>query len=283
MVSFPTIRPLFLAAAFATAGLAQEEVRLTPRQLFYQEPKPKAPVAKPQRVSRPRPSTPERPKGTPEAVSPGNAPSSSFEKVSIRQESPLVLRYSLLKRSANGKYEEVDPASPFHTGDQIRVRVESSDAAYLYISQLGSSGEGNVLFPSAEISGGNNRVDRLKPYDIPPAGGFFRMHDPAGVEKLFIILSRKPEQELQEIINRGSAPPSRPRQGATMARNEVTIDPSVMSRLQSRDLRFEKEKVDENATDAPAAASAMEKAMYVVNEARDPQAPVIVNLELKHE
>lgn len=275
---FTMLSPVFLAVALATAGFSQNEVRLTPRQLFYQEPKINANAPKPRRVSRPRPATPERSNDTPENLPPGNPSPGSFQKVSA---SPLVLRYSLLKRNANGRYEEVDPASAFHTGDQIRVRVESSDAAYLYISQLGSSGEGNVLFPSPEIADGNNRVERLKPHDIPPAGGFFRMHDPAGVEKLFIILSRKPEQELQEMIHRGNAPSHRPEQGTLMAKNEVTIDAAVIRRLQSRDLRFEKEKVDENTTDAPAAAK--EKAMYVVNEARDPLAPVIVNLELRHE
>ena len=48
------------------------------------------------------------------------------------------MRYSLLKRTGAGQYEETDIDSTFRSGDGIRVSIESNDDAYLYLVNKGS-------------------------------------------------------------------------------------------------------------------------------------------------
>src|SRR6267143_1083349 len=73
---------------------------------------------------------------------------------------PLGLRYSILKQMSGGETLEVDPDSVFHSGDRIRLSIEANDNGYLYIVLRGSSGNWGLLFPSKEILGGNNVVEK---------------------------------------------------------------------------------------------------------------------------
>jgi len=112
--------------------------------------------------------------------------------------SPLGLRYSILKREG-AESTEVDPDTVFRSGDRIRLRVEANGGGYLYIIHRGSSGVWKPLFPSSEIAGGDNRVQKGKPYEIPP-GYVFTFDEQPGDERLFIVLSRQPEADLEGLI-----------------------------------------------------------------------------------
>src|SRR5262245_11009570 len=114
---------LLLAAPLEAQQTIQPLQPLTPRELFY------VPLA-----SAPAPKKPY--KGPP----------------------PHGLRYGILKRTAED-WKEVPPASVFHSGDLIRVRITSNEAGYLYIAQSGTSGKWTVLFPAAAINNGENRID----------------------------------------------------------------------------------------------------------------------------
>src|SRR5579864_6177622 len=131
------MRPLFAVSAvltvFVAAGIrAQDTPELTPRQVFDEpHPMPQPSPAPRRNVSRP-----------PRQAEP--------------QQAPLVLRYSIQRKNSDGQYDDVDPDTTFHSGDSIRVNLQASDSAYLYIAESGSSGAWKILFPSDD-SGNDNR------------------------------------------------------------------------------------------------------------------------------
>ncbi|MBI3282037.1 MAG: DUF4384 domain-containing protein [Acidobacteria bacterium] len=204
---------------------------------------------------------------------------------------PLSLRCSILKRTAGDDYDEVDANTVFRSGDRIRVQVEANDDAHLYIVQQGTSKAWDVLFPNAEDQEGDNRVRRNRRIAIPAAARF-TFDDQPGTERLFIVLARRPQNDLERLIydlsggaktGPASAPAAAPERSKPMmlAANLKPIDDGVISQLRStmiaRDLVFE--KVDEKtaAADRPS-----EKALYMATPDRGPDARVILELNLKH-
>ena len=73
---------------------------------------------------------------------------------------PLGLRYSVMKRDAAGKFAEVDQDATFRSGDRIRLKVDTNTTGYLYVVMQGSSGNWRLMFPSADVDGGSNRIER---------------------------------------------------------------------------------------------------------------------------
>jgi hypothetical protein len=286
--------------AIVPAALAQTPRQLTARELFYAAadqpataPAKAAPAAKPTAVTTarrtPRPAAPVR--QTPAPVTEvATAPAGgSYIKVAYapQQGIPLGLRYTLLKR-VDGRMVEVAPDTVFHAGDRIQVSVEANDGGYLYIIHQGSSGAWKPLFPSAEIEDGDNRVAKGRLYVMPPKSRFY-FDEQAGAERLFIVLSRKPEPDLERLIYslRGGTPApvaepvARPARAPVMLASNLQIDDTLVGRLRNvyaRDLVIE--KVDDDA--APAAAGRQEKAVYVVNASGSPDSRVVADIVLTH-
>jgi hypothetical protein len=282
----------FLLAVIIPAGLlsAQAEHKLTARELFY-TPVSTAPVAKT-----------DPPKADPQPKAVAKAPKKQqvrpqegqvgdpVEKIVVPAASfpPLGLRYSLLRRSDSGRYDEVDAGTTFHSGDKIKVSVKANDPGYLYVISRGPTGTWVVQFPSAEIDGGNNQIARDQEYTVP-SGGRFNFTDQPGEEKLFIVFSRRPAQDLEKLIySLGNAKipapvasdAPEPAKVLMMAGNRRPIEDPFVDRLRSqlvsRDLVFE--KVDE---DTP--GDRKEKAVYVASPDRTANARVVIDLTLKHQ
>ena len=201
----------------------QNGKKLSARELFYAETAPPAP-AKPAAAAKPahRP-VPAKPAATEQAAQPSPPPAApaklngnfsgtpartAIVPVAYSPEKPLGLRYSFLRNAGGDEYREVDPDTVFRSGDRIRVAAQSNDEGYLYIVMKGASGSWKVLFPSAEIADGSNRVASGRQYLIPPPPGRFAFDEQAGEERLFIVLSRHPEPSLEQLIySLGSASP----------------------------------------------------------------------------
>jgi hypothetical protein len=297
----------FLVAAAVMAQTApQDGKKLSARELFYAETAP--PAAKPASAAKaaPRPA-PARPApveqaarpAKPPAAPPGTSGGSSGAPArtdivpvaySPSAEKPLGLRYSFLRNAGGDDYREVDPDTVFHSGDRIRVAAQSNDEGYLYIVIKGTSGSWKVLFPSAEIAEGSNRVSSGRQTLIPPPPGRFAFDEQAGEERLFIVLSRNPEPSLEKLIySLGSASPApagepapareQPKHLLT-ALNMPPVDDALVGRLRNqvyaRDLVFE--KVDDSTPgDKP------EKAVYVVNPTGSPESRLVADVTLKHQ
>jgi hypothetical protein len=194
---------------------------------------------------------------------------------------PLGLRYSLLKID-RGTGVEVATDEVFRAGDRIRLSVEANDAGYLYIVNRGSSGVWKVLFPSSEIGGGDNAIERGRRYEIP-SGFTFTFDEQPGAEKLFIILSRRPEADLEKLIyslgQRRPVEDTRPEPGAKvlLAQSTAPIDDALIGRFRTyaRDLIIEK-------VDAATPGPKPEKAVYAVNTTGAADSRVVADVTLQH-
>ncbi len=286
------------AAILAASVLPAQD--LTPRELFFAAPAIKAKAAA--RPARPKPATPD-PAG-PLAANRPKAPVSTpapavpdlpavIPAAYVSSQPPLGLRYSLLLSRADQPYQETNPSTTFRSGDRLKITVESNDDAFLYVIARGSSGLWKVLFPVSEVASGDNFIQAFRRYEVPNGGRFYFDEQP-GTEKLFLVLSRKPEKNFEDLIytvtqpSPGSVKPAsntpdapRPAKSFQVAGLTRPIDDAIVNQVRNalvaRDLVFE--KVDDSK---PGPASQKENAVYVVNKNAGPDGKVIVDLNLEH-
>lgn len=225
--------------------------------------------------------------------------------------SPLGMRYTIVKRVGSSA-QEVPADTAFRSGDRIQVAVETNESGYLYIVTRGSSGAWKPLFPSKEVDGGSNYIEANTVTTIP-AGHVFTFDEQAGEEKLFLVFSRQPEPNLENLIydlgtgatkpnGTNAAPKASPvtdtpkpvsnEPKTLLAMNVMSIGDDVVGNLRrvyARDLVVE--KVQENATSSGYGAVRplnanyvpnMDIATYVVNPSSSKDARVVADLSLVH-
>jgi hypothetical protein len=251
---------------------------LSPREIFYGQGQQATATKKPAAGVKPKPArvASEPPVAT--AVPSSEEPVVSLVSSKI---APLGLKYSVLKRGVGGQYSEVDPDSNFTAGDHIKVSVEVNDPGYLYVVAQGSSGVWKVLYPSKDVNGGDNRVRDGRSYSIPN-DAVFTFDSRAGTEKLFVILARQPEKDLESLIY-------------SLRDKNGSVQDNLIQKMRqtySRDLVIE--KVDDAKTPAPEEVKRIEvkkgamippgeKAVYVVNRNADENGRVVADVELRHQ
>lgn len=296
-----------LGLLFAVAASGQTQPEMKARELFYtpiadvkpaavKETAAKTAAPKPARPKPVRPNTNEAEyqaaRKTPNAATPDGTRLQNTTTLGDQIAGPpLGLKYRLLKRNNEGRYDEVDTDTVFRSGDKIRVSVESNDNGHLYIVQQGSSKTWNLLFPNEDTEHGSNQVQRNREYEIP-GGGRFTFDEQPGAERLFIVLTRRPEPDLEKLIyalsQGGQAQPasvetSTEKPKMMLAQNR--IDDAVIDRLRgkvlARDLVFE--KVNDDAPVTTSGGTRREKALYVATPDRTANARVVVDLTLKHQ
>ena len=283
---FPAM--LVMALVVAHPLMAQ----LTPRQVFYNEgiEKKKTPPAKPAIVEPVKPTATK--KAPPKPVKPAEEneqarmkgppePISQPQHQNI-QAMPLAMRYSILKMLPSEESMEVDADTSFHTGDKIQILVEGNQSGYLYIFSQGTSGTWRPLFPSAEVENGDNRVRPHKPVILPGESEFIKFSGKPGMEKLFILLSRNPEEDIDKLIYQQT------NNSRTMIAGGVPIKGATVDKLkvQSRDLVIESVKEKTAASAKPKAGSPermSESAVYVTTKDVSLSARIVAEIHLKHE
>jgi len=266
---------------------AQDDKKLTARELFYaavDTPTPRKP-AKSAAKSKPASHKSAPVSDSDQTVaSTGSAGHSSDGAVPVTQAAyrpqgphpALGLRYTILKKKGE-EQAEADADGTFHAGDRIRLAVEANDDGYLYVVNRGSSGTWKLLFPSPEIKDGDNRVQKRVRYEIP-SGYTFTFDEQAGEEKLFIVLSRQPEPDLEGLIYSlgQSGKPAAEKPKVLMA--SAAFGDDVIGKLRNayaRDLIVE--KVDDEQT------AKKEKAVYAVNPTGSAESRVVADVTLKHQ
>jgi hypothetical protein len=299
------------AAGAAFLALAQQAPKqFTARELFYAAavpPKPNVPRPQAANTTAP-PRTPSKQTATvspppaprPQAADP--KPSKSAPATPVRSDIVLAseqrpstapapsngpalgLKYSILKK-VDDKMVEVPASTVFHAGDRIQLSVETNIPGYLYIISQGSSGTWKPMFPSPEVADGNNRVEGWKPYTMPPATRMV-FDEQKGNERIFIVCSREPEDDLEKMIYslQGSKPqpaaaPEPPPTKQIVEFARLNIDDGTVGRLRnvySRDLIIEK-------VDPKTPGERKETAVYVVNPSGSASSRVVADLNLVHE
>jgi hypothetical protein len=191
------------------------------------------------------------------------------------------LKYTILEKSGDDMIE-VPADTVFHAGDRIRISIETNQPGFLYIINRGSSGMWQPLFPSADVDNGSNHVDGFRDYLLPPKSRMV-FDETTGTERLFLVFSREPEQNLDRMIyslTSDPAPgPAAPQAKTLLVASNSRVDDSIVGALRSvhsRDLKIE--KVDERAP-----GEKKETAVYVVNPSGNADSRVVADLLLVHQ
>jgi hypothetical protein len=293
-------RPFLLLAALALSGpVLVHPQQPSARNVFWsasdlvqvsKNPGAK-PAAFPPQTAPKKPSTPPShagPQIDPEQIA-QNGYGAPPQQVIVSHEQ-IGIRYALLLRDSDGHYNEVSPATIFHSGDHLRLSVMANQPGYFYVIEQGSTGSWKSIYPSKHAGNGAEAANRIEPgsvYQVPGKEAFLFDQHP-GQEKLFLVLSRQRIADLDAAINsrkqsgQPSAAPTHPEPPAAQGEMRVasnTISDDVVQKLSGRDLNLvEEETVDQ--------AQSGEKAVYVVSKVSDTknESPrVVASVTLRHE
>ena len=281
MQSVITVSILVLAAG-VSCWSQQDSSQLSPRTLFYfeQPDADKLPVAPTVKSAKPVPKQDNSGKGKDSKAGSG-APSTAAHVPAPLDPTPppsvgapviplvehLGLRYNvLLVNSGNGAVDAADPDRVFNPEDCIAFEFEPNRSGYLYVYEQASSGNWYPLFPSTLLEGESNVVTSRTTRRVP-AKDCFEVSGPAGLERVFVVLSRNVEDlyalnDSMKAASDVSAPNAAPRTEP----NRPTLDSQLLSDqinrmragLENRELRLKKVPQPEGPGERP-------NAVYVVN------------------
>ncbi|MCA1814855.1 MAG: DUF4384 domain-containing protein [Acidobacteria bacterium] len=108
------------------------------------------------------------------------------------------LGYTLFMRDDAGAAVRVSPRREFHTGEAIRLLVESNTDGYLYIFDAENDATPQLIFPNAKLNRGDNRIGAHVPYEIPSGKEedeslrWFVFNDTPATERVYVVVSRTP-------------------------------------------------------------------------------------------
>lgn len=201
-------------------------------------------------------------------------------------ENRLGLRCSILLRQEDGQYAEVAPGAVFHSGDHIRLSLLVNESGYLYVIEQGSSGAWSPIFPPPGAVA--NKITAGQLQTVPSGERAFAFDQHPGEEKLYVILSRTPIEDIDRAIrNLKNGQPAAPESAPPPAGSPVLVAESkipdfFVKQMASRDLTLvDEQKVDESSTNSQAG----EKAIYVVSKENGSQSAsqVVLSIDLSHD
>lgn len=201
-------------------------------------------------------------------------------------ENRLGLRCSILLRQADGQYAEVASGSIFHSGDHIRLSLLANESGYLYVIEQGSSGAWSPIFPPPGAVA--NKITAGQLQTVPGGERAFAFDQHPGDEKLYVILSRTPIEDIDRAIrNLKNGQPAAPESAPPPAGPPVLVAESkipdfFVKQMASRDLTLvDEQKVDESSTNSQSG----EKAIYVVSKENGSESAsqVVLSIDLSHD
>ena len=306
MPSTSSVTTSFFGVALAAAisgslvlWCQQPSPQLSPRELYYREqapdhdlrapgaPSKKQAVDKATGMSQKKVDASAAARGSTEAGTSKAALAASVEKISTATARPEVshlgLRYNvLLVDKTSGNAKPVSSNRVFEQGECLSIEFQSNRSGYLYVFNLGSSGAWKPLLPTEEMSDEGNFLPALTTVRVP-AAHCFRIAGPPGSERLFVVLSRNPQEvnELNRTIRSGAAgepehPPQREAGGKalTVAKN-LNQELEMMASLKPRDLEIEKVGETESS-------NGVVPAVYVVHTSATPSDRVVTEIQIAH-
>lgn len=110
----------------------------------------------------------------------------------------------VLERWSGQAWKAIDPGHVLHQGDRVRFRFTADFDGYLSVTNLGTSGRYELLFPTAD-TGADNRVEAGKSYLVPATKAQFVVAGPAGHDISYWMVSPTPMNPA-DLLPAGGAP-----------------------------------------------------------------------------
>lgn len=139
-----------------------------------------------------------------------------------------------VEMTRDGKTTTVLPTEDFKSGDKVRLVFSTNKDGHIYWLAKGTSGEYQVLFPTAK-TGMDNTVRRNQEYTVPTKGAW-RFDNNKGTETLVAVLAPNPVADLDKAVQLASAGDKK---GASSI--VANIVNSHEQKRTTRDLVFEEE------------------------------------------
>ena len=165
----------------------------------------------------------------------------------------------------------VDPNTNFAAGDCLALEFSPNRDGHLYVFNLQSSGQWQVLLPSLQMPGEASLVKAEKTVRVPQEY-CFRLDNPPGVETLLVVVTEREEDvdELQRaVLNSGD-------QRAAESHVSDDVDRWRKQQLGGRDIAVQ-------ALGREAARNEEPFSVYVVLTASEANTRIIVEVKIRHE
>lgn len=192
------------------------------------------------------------------------------------------LKYRILLRTPDCDIKEVDSAYTFHSGDKVRLQIESNVDGYLYVLQKGSTGKDRMLFPDARINGGDNKIARGILYSVPGSQWFTFDNNP-GIESLTVAVSRTPMKSVQTPPKPKETKPekTKPKEDEGLV-SVVSVVEELNQNVRSRDLVLFQEKAPSVTAPAQPVAAPAVQSTIVINTSENSNNAAYTEIKLKH-
>ncbi len=129
------------------------------------------------------------------------APTESSELFPTTARDHLVLDTGIFGRRHDGRWFSLQTGDTLRSGEGFRVNVRLNRPAYVYVIDLEPEGTAYVVFPPA---GRSSRVesDRIESLPGNSLRDVFRLNTRTGEERLIVVASVTPLEELEELLER---------------------------------------------------------------------------------
>jgi len=111
--------------------------------------------------------------------------------------------YYFGKNKDENEFFSIENGSYLHSGDAYKIIFQPDKNSYVYVLQLDSSGKLNRLFPMVRYQdkflNNTNPVKKGKMYHIPAQNGVFELDNNKGDERIYFIVSERPNKQLETI------------------------------------------------------------------------------------
>ena len=289
----------FVAGAFAADG-----PDLAARKLFYQDNQPEvvfkavAVAAKPAYLTPiAKPTVPVKGQRPPQMPPNANMLAAKAQQAlsnaiaaytpdgtPVRKVANLGVRYNIMKvNPATGEQVAVPSDSTFKKGDCVAIRMAPNRGGFLYVFNQATSGKWQPLIPSEDLP---EEPSTVKPYQVLsiPAQNCFEMDDPAGDERLFVMITEKPEdikniddmlKKLGKPANQPAGAPQRPDSMVLAMNNLSNTIQGLQSQMASRDIKITK-------VAQPMSKMELPHTVFYTNAAASTNDNLIMEIKLKH-
>jgi Domain of unknown function (DUF4384) len=192
----------------------------------------------------------------------------------------------VLERFDGAAWKTIDPALVLAAGDHVRFRFRTNFDGYLYVTDQGTSGKYEELFPRRE-TGQDNRIVAGKDYQVPSTSVAFRIAGPPGHEIVYWLVSpiRLNDAPARPTLpSGGSASPldllPRCDEGIMKARGDC-IDSSAGPKLIPRDVEISQDLSAANAA-SHGLVFMRQQDKAVISSPAPLTGPVIYEFQLAH-
>jgi hypothetical protein len=204
----------------------------------------------------------------------------------VRKAANLGVRYNIMKvNPVTGDQAAVPSDTTFKKGECVAIRMSPNRGGFIYVFNQATSGKWQPLIPSEDLP---EEPATVKPYQVVsiPSQNCFEMDDPAGEERLFVMITEKPEdiKNFDDMLKKLGKPaqpasPNAPQRADAVllaAANQITDTiQGLQNQLASRDIKITK-------VAQPSSKMELPHTVYFVNAAASTNDHVIMEIKLKH-